>query len=233
MGLIYYLYQLIRTKLRPLKQRLLPQVIPTLQLYILTGRSIAVPPISLLIKKTLSTDGVISLLQELKKDDQWATKAYIYITFIYFIKIRLFNQVVLPLINQESFLLRQLVKKKVAIIIFAGYHLRNFILKILYQRSLRPYRKIMRLFGYYREKVRLLRPCRNQTRSLRPYSWGVTLSWGVLLVIIILYHSLIDLPLLMKSRQALTSKSFLIQEDIFTRKELPQVISTKRIQSRF
>ena len=51
----------------------------------------AVWPISLSIKKTLSADKVISLLQELKKDNWWAIKAYIYITSIYLIRIKLFN----------------------------------------------------------------------------------------------------------------------------------------------
>ena len=50
----------------------------------------AVRPISLLIKKTLGADRVINSLQELKKDDWWAIKAYIYITSIYLIKIKLF-----------------------------------------------------------------------------------------------------------------------------------------------
>jgi hypothetical protein len=108
----------------------------------------------------------------------------------------------------------------VVIIISTKYHLRNFILKILHQRSLRPYRKEirllshrrkeMRLLSYYRKKLRLLGPCRKQIKSLRPCSQGVTLSWGVPLVITILHYSLIDLPSLMKNRQALTSKSFLI-----------------------
>ena len=97
-------------------------------------------------------------------------------------------------------MLHQLVRKKVAIIISARYHLRNFILKTLHQRSLRPCRK----------KIRLLRPCRKQTRSLRPHSQGVTLSRGVSLAITISYHSPIDLPSLIKNRQTLTSKSFLI-----------------------
>jgi len=39
----------------------------------------AVPPTSILIKKTLSSNRVISSLQELRKDDWLAIKAYIYI----------------------------------------------------------------------------------------------------------------------------------------------------------
>jgi hypothetical protein len=92
----------------------------------------AVLPMSLLIKETLSNNRVISLLQKLKKDNWLPIKAYIYIASIYLIRIELFNQVVSPLINQEPFSLHQLVKKKVAIIISAEYHLRNFLLKILH-----------------------------------------------------------------------------------------------------
>ena len=51
----------------------------------------AVLPISLLMKETLSGNKVISLLQELKKDNWLAIKAYIYIASIYFIKTGLFN----------------------------------------------------------------------------------------------------------------------------------------------
>jgi hypothetical protein len=51
----------------------------------------AVPPTSLLMKKTLSGNKVISLLQKLKKDNWWAIKAYIYITYIYLIRIELFD----------------------------------------------------------------------------------------------------------------------------------------------
>ena len=76
-----------------------------LQLYTPTGRSMAVLLMSLLMKETLSGNKVISLLQKLKKDDWLAIKAYIYITSIYLIKTGLFNQAILPLINQEPFLL--------------------------------------------------------------------------------------------------------------------------------
>jgi len=51
----------------------------------------AVPPTSILMKKTLSGNGVISSLQELRKDDWLATKAYIYIASIYLIRIGLFD----------------------------------------------------------------------------------------------------------------------------------------------
>ena len=51
----------------------------------------AVPPISLLIKKTLSGDKVINSLQELRKDDWLAIKAYIYIISIYLTKTGLFD----------------------------------------------------------------------------------------------------------------------------------------------
>ena len=51
----------------------------------------AVPPMFLSIKKTLSGNKVINSLQELRKDDWWAIKAYIYITYIYLIRIKLFN----------------------------------------------------------------------------------------------------------------------------------------------
>jgi len=51
----------------------------------------AVPPTSLLIKKTLSGNKVISLLQELRKDDWLVIKAYIYTASIYLIRIRLFD----------------------------------------------------------------------------------------------------------------------------------------------
>ena len=51
----------------------------------------AVPPIFLLMKETLSSNKVISSLQELKKDDWLAIKAYIYIISIYLIKTGLFN----------------------------------------------------------------------------------------------------------------------------------------------
>ena len=64
---------------------------PTLQLYTLTRRSIAAPPISLSIKKTLSGNKIINSLQELRKDNWWAIKAYIYIISIYLIKTKLFN----------------------------------------------------------------------------------------------------------------------------------------------
>ena len=59
----------------------------------------AVPPMSLLIKKTLSGNEVINLLQELRKDNLWTIKAYIYTTSIYYIRIGLFNQAALPLIS--------------------------------------------------------------------------------------------------------------------------------------
>ena len=87
---------------------------------------------SSLMKKTLSGNGVISSLQELRKDNWLATKAYIYITSIYLTRTRSFDQVMSPLINQEPFSLHQLVKKKVVIIISAGYYLKNFLLKTLY-----------------------------------------------------------------------------------------------------
>ena len=48
-------------------------------------------PTSILIKKTLSGNRVISPLQELRKDDLLATKAYIYIASIYLIRIGSFN----------------------------------------------------------------------------------------------------------------------------------------------
>jgi len=51
----------------------------------------AVPPTSILIKKTLSSSGVISLLQELRKDNWLAIKVYIYIASIYLIRIGLFD----------------------------------------------------------------------------------------------------------------------------------------------
>ena len=82
---------------------------------------------SLLIKETLSGDKVISLLQKLRKDDWLAIKAYIYITSIYLTRIGLFDQAVLPLTNQEPFLLHQLVRKKVATAISIKYHLKNFL----------------------------------------------------------------------------------------------------------
>ena len=56
-----------------------------------TKKSIAVPPMSLLIKETLSGNKVISLLQKLRKDDWLAIKAYIYIASIYLIRTELFN----------------------------------------------------------------------------------------------------------------------------------------------
>ena len=59
----------------------------------------ATPPMFSLMKKTLSGNKVISLLQELRKDDWWAIKAYIYITYIYLTRIKLFDQVVLLLMN--------------------------------------------------------------------------------------------------------------------------------------
>ena len=59
----------------------------------------AVPLISLLMKKTLSGNREINLLQELKKDNWWAIKAYIYTAFIYYIRIGSFNQAVLLLIS--------------------------------------------------------------------------------------------------------------------------------------
>ena len=65
----------------------------------LTRRSITVLPISLSIKETLSGNKVISSLQELRKDDWLAIKAYIYIIFIYFIRTELFNQATSPLTN--------------------------------------------------------------------------------------------------------------------------------------
>jgi hypothetical protein len=74
-------------------------VILILQLHTPTGKSIAVPPTSLLIKETLSDNRVISLLQKLKKDNWLAIKAYIYIASIYFTRIELFNQAASPLIN--------------------------------------------------------------------------------------------------------------------------------------
>ena len=51
----------------------------------------AVLLMSILIKKTLSGNRVISLLQELRKDDWLAIKVYIYIASIYLIRIGLFN----------------------------------------------------------------------------------------------------------------------------------------------
>ena len=51
----------------------------------------AIPPMSILIKKTLSGNRVISSLQELRKDDWLAIKAYIYIASIYLIRTGLFN----------------------------------------------------------------------------------------------------------------------------------------------
>ena len=92
----------------------------------------AVLPISLSIKKTLSGNREINLLQKLKKDNWWAIKAYIYTASIYYTRTGLFNQAVLPLISQEPSLLHQLVKKKVATIISTRYHLRNFILRTLH-----------------------------------------------------------------------------------------------------
>ena len=129
-------------------------------------------------------------------------KAYIYITSIYLIKTGLFNQAVLLLINQEPFLLHQLVRKKVAIAIFIRYHLRNFLLITLHQRSFRPCRKKTRLLNHCRKELRLLGPHRKQTRSLGPRSRRVSLA------IMISHCSPIDLPSLIKNRQALTSKSF-------------------------
>jgi hypothetical protein len=57
----------------------------------LTRRFIAVLSMSLLIKETLSDNRVINSLQELRKDDWLAIKAYIYIASIYLIRIELFN----------------------------------------------------------------------------------------------------------------------------------------------
>jgi hypothetical protein len=51
----------------------------------------AVLPMFLLIKETLSGDKVISLLQKFRKDDWLAIKAYIYIISIYLIKTGLFD----------------------------------------------------------------------------------------------------------------------------------------------
>ena len=65
----------------------------------------AVPPIFLSIKETLSGNKVINSLQELKRDNWLAIKAYIYIIFIYFIRTGLFSQVILSLMSQEPFLL--------------------------------------------------------------------------------------------------------------------------------
>ena len=56
-----------------------------------TRKSMAAPPMSILIKKTLNGNEVISLLQELRKDNWLAIKAYIYIASIYLIKIGLFD----------------------------------------------------------------------------------------------------------------------------------------------
>ena len=127
--------------------------------------------------------------------------------------------------------------------ISAKYYLRNFLPKILYQRTLGYCREKVRLLCYCRKEIRSLgycrkevRPfglCRKQMRSLGPCSWGVTLSRGVPLVIIVLHCSLVDLPLLKMNRQALTSKSFLIQEDTFIRKGLLQGTFIRRIWSRF
>ena len=72
--------------------------------------------------------------------------------------------------NQEPFLLHQLVRKKVATTISAGYHLRNFLLKILHQRSLGHCRREARSLGYCRKEVRLLGHYRRQIRSLGPRS---------------------------------------------------------------
>ena len=85
-------------------------------------------------------------------------------------------------------------------IISAKYHLRNFLLKILHQRSLGHCRKEVRLLGHYRRQI----------RSLGPHSQGVTLSRGVSLAITISHYSSINLLLLTINRQVLTSKSFLI-----------------------
>jgi len=51
----------------------------------------AVLPTSLLIKKTLSGNKVISSLQELRKDNWLAIKAYIYTASIYLIRTGLFD----------------------------------------------------------------------------------------------------------------------------------------------
>ncbi len=51
----------------------------------------AVPLMSTLMKKTLSGNGVISSLQGLRKDNWLAMKVYIYIAFIYLIRIGSFN----------------------------------------------------------------------------------------------------------------------------------------------
>jgi hypothetical protein len=87
------------------------------------------------------------------------------------------------------------VKKKVATTIPARYYLRNFLPKTLHQRSLGHYKEA-RLLSHYRKEARLLGYYRRQIRSLRPRSWGVTLSRGVPLAIIISHYSLIDLLLL-------------------------------------
>jgi|SRR6266567_1721445 len=169
----------------------------------------AAPPTSSLMKKTLSGNGVISSLQELRKDNWLTTKVYIYIASIYLTRTGLFNQVASPLTNQEPFSLHQLVKKKVATTISTRYYSRNFLLKTLHQRSLSHYKEA-RLLNYYRKEVRLLSYCRRQIRSLGPRSRGVTLSRGVPLAIIISHRSSIGLLLLTINRQVLTNKSFLI-----------------------
>ena len=155
----------------------------------------AVPPTSTLMKKTLSGNGVISSLQGLRRDDWLATKVYIYIASIYLTRTGSFNQAASLLTNQEPFLLHQLVKKKVAITISAGYHSRNFLPKTLHQRSLDHRRKEARSLGHRRKGTRSLSHCRRQIRSLKPCSREVTLSQGVPLAITISYRSLIN-PLL-------------------------------------
>jgi len=88
----------------------------------------------------------------------------------------------------------------VAIIISARYYLRNFLPKTLYKGSLSHYKKEVRLLSHYRKEVRLLGHYRRQIRSLRPRSWGVTLSRGVPLAITISHHSSINLLLLTTNR---------------------------------
>jgi len=74
-------------------------VTPILQLCTPTGKSIAIPFTSSLIKKTFNGNKVINSLQEFKKDDWLATKAYTYIAFTYLTRTKSFNQATLPLIN--------------------------------------------------------------------------------------------------------------------------------------
>jgi hypothetical protein len=66
------------------------------------------------------------------------------------------------------------VKKKVVIIIYARYYLKNFLPKTLYQRLLSYYREKARLLSYYRKEARLLSYCKevrllgHYKRQIRP-----------------------------------------------------------------